>query len=504
VKDNAQHALIQSKSNYEAGFLANFEYYPGINTVYRMQELGEHDNARNMARMVYLACLRDGARESMDSRCAATLVEAACAMGGTPQEILSAATQFIKTNPEPWHVEGLCDVLKEMKEATKLYVEEEHLFNMAIQAVEKGVPVYMNKPASLSEAFDQSVGCPMSRSLLASSFNYRGVTSNFVGANFIPGNIHRGGQLPDHCVTRSDVREFDEMLDTPLAKFIGEERAREYPPTLREIYNVDHFLKLTDIIIRQAFATDEDNLEFMQSPGHQVYDERIRALLSLSGAEGKAAGDSRTNISVIFGLGLGDCRHHAQVKQLLFDVWQKSQMNNCLRTAYEALNEKDIDAYYNSIEEFHNIERLELRTLDVSVKAAVQMAAKYHPVCNEQGVPFASEDGTLSVMEDHTLNILLKRGPDGRVKSVRFSDSFYQNQYSWKRMDIPLQGILFDNDGKMIIPASTIKTVETSSGMMVDQPVYLKPTAYAGKRDEMPHDEVGRMLLLGMPDGRKL
>lgn len=152
VVENAQYALEQSRDNYEAGFLASFEYYPGINTVYRMLELGDYDGSRNMARMVYLSCLRDGARESMDSRCAATLVEAACAMGGTLQEVLSAVTQFIKTDPEAWHVESLCNALTSMRETARRYTSEDYLFSVAAEAVEKGVPVYANKPASLSEA----------------------------------------------------------------------------------------------------------------------------------------------------------------------------------------------------------------------------------------------------------------------------------------------------------------------------------------------------------------
>lgn len=78
--EEAQLFLEKSKNAYEQGFLHSFEYYPGINTAYRMLDLGEFDQAVSVARMVHASCQRDGGRESMDYWCAATMMEALCIM----------------------------------------------------------------------------------------------------------------------------------------------------------------------------------------------------------------------------------------------------------------------------------------------------------------------------------------------------------------------------------------------------------------------------------------
>ena len=98
VKKNAQLCLVRSRNHCRQGFLHAFEYYPGINAVFSMMELKDFDQMKKMARLVHLACLRDGARDTMDADCAATMLEAACFMGASKNQMATTMKAFLKLN----------------------------------------------------------------------------------------------------------------------------------------------------------------------------------------------------------------------------------------------------------------------------------------------------------------------------------------------------------------------------------------------------------------------
>lgn len=514
VADNARKAMALSSEYYEDGFLVAFESYPGINAVYSALEASDFKKAKRMARLVHLACMRDGARETMDPLIAGNLMEAVCIMGGNKAEVQAATEKFLSLDIKETRIQRAVRSLEKMRS----YFEDQKLgvksFDLALDRLRDVLKHHTR------ESFNHSAKKPKKATLTEAvhkiSSSYRGMASNFLGGHFVQGNFMFGGQLPDHYLTRSDWQQFEKLLDVPLDDLLGlHDRDRVTPQpfnhlrgpaiqrvnlTLKDITDPDDFLKVADRIIRRAFGTDEDELEDMNSPGHMYYDEMVNALLHLSGSENRKEVDSRTNISVIMGLGLGDCRQHAQAKQILFDAWQKHHMNYWLKEAYTALTiDKDVKLYHECIGKMRDIEAIELRTIDAVVKAPVVMKDKYEPLLNDDWRMIVAEDGQQAGVENHTLTMLLKHNKKGELQSLRFADSFYQHHYEWGSGDIPLSSLKFDDKGNLIIPAKTVEAFNPKTNKVEAVPVQLLPSRYTGKKDIVSRDEHGKLLLLGLP-----
>ena len=251
---------------------------------------------------------------------------------------------------------------------------------------------------------------------------------------------------------------------------------------MMEINRFDDFLYLADKIIRRAFGTDEKNLENISGPGHIKHDETTQGMIKLSGAKDHEGLDSRTNISVSMGLGIGDCRHHAQAQQAMFDIWQKTHMNEALRKAAEAVMDNDLEKYLQSIEEFKEIESVELRTMDVVIRVPVTEDGRDRQ--------YAASDGPYRY-EEHTTNILLRHNEDGSLKDLHFADAFYQTVYQMGKKRINIEDVRIDADGQLVIP-SAMPVMDLATGEPVYTPITLRPTVYAGKRDEVANDEHGQ------------
>jgi hypothetical protein len=490
--------LEKSSYYYEQGFLCDFETYPGINVAYREIERGNPDRARDIAKILQMASIRDGVQDSHDYWAHAIAFESA-AIGGADRKEIDAIfdrmQSLVGNNLEPWMLESS---LAAMKRVAPLMTADS--FAYTIKRLEGALTKTAFKNAADPDAAASAPEPDLLRGLKEASFSYRGLASNFIGQNFVSGNFRFGGQLPDHSLTRTDWAQFQNLLRQPLAELTGD---TTHTKTLGEISDTSEFMRAADAVVRRAFSTDRNELEDLTSDGHSRYDESVYALLKLSGIEGDSSArrhaDSRTNISVIMGLGLGDCRHHAQAKQLLFDVWQKEHMNQRLANAYQALKDGDQTAFAHEIKEFKAIEAQELRTFDVVVKAPIKVNGPYSPAYDATGSMVADENSAMNVVEEHTMTILLQSGANHKVESVRFADSFYQNHYEWGDGAIPLKDILFDGDGTLVLPAKTIETRDPATGNIIHMPVELHPTPYAGKRDQASGDEHGKLLLLGLP-----
>ena len=490
-------ALEWSKDSYKDGFLVAFESYPGINAVYSFMDVGDFDRAKNVARLVHLACLRDGARETMDLMCAATMMEAACIMGASKAEIEATTEKFLSLDVKKGRLERTINSLERLKSYLAGHERDTKPFDHALKKL-KDVLKHHER-ATFNFVAKRPKKQTTTSVIHDVSSSYRGIASNFLGGHFVPGNFMFGGQLPDHYLTRSDWQQFQKLLEVPLEDLIGREESMKYPPTLKDVYQPEMFLEVSDKIIRRAFGTDEDNLEDMISDGHARYDEMVHALLKLSGTEDRATTDSRTNISVIMGLGLGDCRQHAQAKQILFDAWQKHFMNAALKGAYKALEDKDMKYYRQCIADFKEIESVELRIIDAVVQAPIQMKEKCSQKHTDEGHVSVEQKGVMNDLENHTLTVLLKHNKKGELTSLRFADSFYQNHYPWGDGEIPLDKLTFGENGKVIIPAKTLAAVDPETGRQVFLPVQLVPSRYTGKRDVVSRDEHGQLLLVGIP-----
>lgn len=498
--------LAQSSEYYEKGFLIDFETYPGINVAYREIEMGNIEKAQKIAQILQLASLRDGVRETRDYWGLAIEVESA-AMAGAGEERINHIMQrmgvLTSGEIEPWMLDSSLDALKRVRPHYDDNNVVAQSFDYTIKQLERLKHKVNFKLQADPEVDEPPLVANVSQTLHDISFNYRGLASNFIGQHFISGNFGFGGQLPDHSLTRSDYKQFKALLDAPLVSVLGAGRSHNLPESLGKINDTQTFLKVTDMIVRETYGTERDELENLMSDGHARYDEAVHALLEVSGIDDdgneRNMSDSRTNISVIMGVGLGDCRHHAQAKQLLFDVWQKRQMNSHLNDAYDALKAGNTQAYETAVEAFKAVERQELRTFDVVVRAPIKVNGSYSIVYNASGLPIMEQGSQMNVVEEHTMTMLLEHDKNRDISSVKLADSFYQEHYDWGTGDIDVDDIVLNERGELEIPGKTVKAFDPETGSEIEILVELTPTVYSGKRDQASGDEHGELLLMGIP-----
>lgn len=503
---------------YQLGFEKYMEFYPGINVAYKMIELSEFqedeeakatlEKAVNIAKVVYYCTLKEGANETKDYWCAATRLEAACIASignnlGFEKEIDRALDYLSKFTMESWAWETTIDSMKNLNRFSK-----SRKFDKVIERLNIFKENNIQTQVEISAGYDDKMN-----SIVSSSYNYRGLASNFEGASSVGGNMKYGGQLPDHTVSRKDVEFMDKILQTPLLQLFpkgefdnvyGEDMSQKLNNgslTMNDINDVGLFVKVIDKFIRYHFGTEnfadtglclEQNAEINNS----IYDQTVASVIEFCGKQGDRTVDSRTNISVLFALGMGDCRHHAQVKQILFDRWQAKKMDSILKSIY---NGNVISQ--DGIAQFNEVYRTQLRTIDVRVTLPIKLGGKesdemYNPV-KENG-KYVIQAGQQNPLEEHTMTILLKTDENGCLKEAKIADAFYQQAYDWQYHDLDIEkDIAVDENGKYVINAGHISAKKVSTG--VELPVTITPTAYSGKRDVASKDEIGQTTkLLGM------
>lgn len=531
--------LKSSVLAFETGFAETLESSVGIQAVHANILLGRKDKAKETAKVVYLAALRDGAEESNDYFCISAALQAACIAGEDRDAIKHLYNRLENSISYTWEIDDIRrdfnKLSKEMpsKEITevqqRLAVTAAMMLPISVfeNGVEKKTDVVVLSPLAKGER--HMTEDPKLKAVLDKSYNYRGCGSSFRGANRVDGNMAFGGQLPDHAVSRKDLRLF-----TGLVKMSPAQLGVEFNPPvagidrdkpLTAIKDPELFMAVTDRFIRQTFSTENfgnsglhmENNAFDKNPktGESLYDSTVKSFLR---AAGKTIGekdrfvDTRTNISAIFALGMGDCRHHAQAKQIMFDMWQKVQMDKCLKEMYgKVLSGKPLSPDVPARQEFFSILDTELRSADVSVKLPIQMQQwvndkgessdwLYKPLKTEDGKYVVDETGKQHALEEHTLCWLVQKNREGELTGFGLRDAFYQQlHYSWGKMDIDVSKIQVDENGNPQIPAGFIPGEKTSTGKPIE--VFQSPTVYnQGKRDSFIKDSIGRdVCLVGVP-----
>lgn len=493
--DTSKKAYLEkSASLFEEGFKKFFEFNPGIQAVHRNIELGNLEKAVQMAKLVSMACKRDGAKETSDHRCMIARLEAACIMHNK-KEINKTILQIAKSDMPPWMMKDAVDSLSRVNKSFGSL--ETRKVIKTLQDLSEGRPTSLPKK-------DNSQEEAVLNAIHKNSYTYRGAGSSFGGTMTIEGNFKYGGQLPAHSISRKDLEFFDCILEQKVGDLFPPEELPENVianMSLDQIKNPNVFLQLTDKFIRYHFGTNNFldsglHLEDNASTPNSLYDQCVDALIHLSGKERHLEEDSKTNISAMFALGLGDCRHHTQVKQIMFDCWQKKKMNTALSQAMDALESENPKKYDNAVEKFYNVYNCELRTLDVKVNAPLKMNEEHIPEKTKEGKLVMDPAGT-TVIEEHSLSVLLQRNRRGILEKVELRDAFYQNHYPWGHLPVDLNKIEVNGkDFKM--PAGFISSEQTDTGHAVS--LTLTPTAYAGKRDVPSRDCTGEEVrLMGIP-----
>ncbi len=531
----AEQYYANSRFALEEGFSRTLESSVGIQAVHANILAGNKDKAHELAKVVYLATLRDGAEESNDYFCLSAALQVACISGVGKKEIDHLCERLENIVSQPWELSDIQRDLerignefpssalnfaqKRLKEVLDRRVVIENLIKVREADGKASLPHNWDKRSFTED--------PKLSAVIEKSYSYRGCGSAFRGANRISGNMAFGGQLPDHAVSRKDLRLFE-----GLVSMSPNELGIELPPPLAHIAGVDMNKPLTDIrdpeafiqvadrFIRQTFSTENfansglhmENNAFEKDPktGESLYDTTVKSVLQ---AAGKVIGekdkgiDSRTNISAIFALGLGDCRHHAQVKQIMFDTWQKKQMDDSLRAmSLRVLHGGRIEKHDKDIADFYSVFDTELRTADIQVMLPVKMQQKdgkdqlYKPEHTSDGKYVVDPSGKNHSLEEHTLCWLIRKNRSHKLVSFGIRDAFYQQlHYPWAKMDVSPDDIRLDKSGSPIIPAGVIPGNKTSTGKPV--PVTQYPAVYnSGKRDSFIKDTTGRDInLVGLP-----
>ena len=533
-----QQALLKkSVQQFETGFLNSLETSVGVQAMHGNIMLGFPERAKETAKVVYLAALRDGAEESNDYFCISAALQAACIAGEDRKTIEHLYNQLEKSFSFSWEIG---DIQRDMDRIAKVFPSEniEFVRNSLEKTRQEVIPETLVKQGievktgliRFNREHDKQrhmTSDPKLRAVLENSYNYRGCGSTFRGSNRVCGNMAFGGQLPDHAVSRKDLRLFTGLIKmTPdqLGVSLDPESGVDPNKPLTEIKDPEVFMKLADQLIRKTFSTEnfansglhmENNAFQKEKNGESLYDATVKSVLRATGktiGEKSKTIDSRTNISAIFALGMGDCRHHAQVKQIMFDMWQKEQMNALLGTMYRtALSNRKISSNAPERKEFFGILDTELRSADVQVMLPILMQQGkndkgetwdllYKPELTPDGKYIVDPSNAQHSLEEHTLCWLVKRNRNGELTAFGMRDAFYQKlHYEWGNMDVDVSQIKVNENGKPEIPAGIIPASKSSSGKEIQ--VCQIPTSYNdGKRDSFIKDSIGRdVCLVGIP-----
>ena len=305
--------------------------------------------------------------------------------------------------------------------------------------------------------------------VFAGSYNYSGTLGNIEEATYLGGNFQFRGQVPDHCITKQDIMVFDTIVQGisifkmfPMIDPNGDKndpKNRQIPKNIPEHYHTRSlaslnfekdmpiFMAAVDGMIRGRFTTTNFsgsglNMEIQALLEESVYNDAFKSIMAESGAFGMLAnGNSLTNISTLFLEGVGDCRHHAQIKQIMFDRWKDAKMNQAISSRQEASISPERAAELD--EQIDLMSRSEVRIFDVQIQTDLKMkksiwtnwktgkiesaAALYRPETNEDGKFETRGDDKMSTLEEHTMCMFAVRDQNGELETLRFADAFYQN-----------------------------------------------------------------------------
>lgn len=498
--------------------------------VYDLPEKQTGENADNTARDAKIAAIKAKARKlapavahdnmmkSHNPYMLAQAVKIGAILDYNEEAMSRLRKTFIESNPPHWMIASTQGFLETLAAKTAEPNSPESIRIREQAAILGGYVTKSEKEKSENQAKLDA--------LYATTYSYRGLASRFEGSSRVSGNMQFGGQLPDHAVSKKDLELFSGLLRMPLKKLMPQEKIPQdidASKPMSSITDTDKFLKAADAFVRYHFGTDnfakhgfslEDNALMCGSDGllkgtkggelqyGSLYDQTVDGMMHVcgkqKGKEANAGIDSRTNISAIFLLGMGDCRHHAQVKQILFDMWQKKQMNDTLRTALRAAEAGNAPAHDAAVQQFDRMYRTELRTTDVKVNMPIVMEQDsndkgekwdliYRPeLTTDKKFKKKERDSTL---EEHTMTVLMTRDENGELKKFDLRDAFYQNTYDWGDKNIPLSAIEL-KDGKPKVAVGFVKKDKVANGE--DVPIHLEPTSYnTGRRDTAVNDSTG-------------
>lgn len=478
IHENYKNSLRSAYSEFKEAFSKNYDCRYGSRMIHLLLELenAEQTNRReeleNIARLTLKAAEKDGGVFSNNPAVLRAYLTALYLLPDSKiEEIKLAEDALVVLFKGRKSIEYAIQDFSELN--LSLHRQGQDLQRYSVHFLVQAHHIYVEGSegeyqAFINEAkarFRQAVG---NNEWHDRSYNIKGFTSNS-----IDGNFQFGAQLPDHALNLRDRAYIEEMIET---HFSG-------------IETIEEFNFQANQLIRNIFQTDARELETLTSDGHKLYDKAVHAIIEFAGVPTiearKDLCNSWTNISTVVSLGLGDCRHHAQLKQILFDVWHGQKLNQVLsemQQAEEENHEENIQAFN---EKFNRINQIEFRTADCEVYLPIKIE-NGAPVVNDEGHFIKNDTGKLMKVEEHTFNMSFNKN------DVTIVDAFYQNRYDWENCKI------LQTDSGQFTGAGAVKIYDESSGTYEKVAVLIKPTSYAGKRDDFNRAETTSSLI-GIP-----
>jgi len=492
----AEKALDESIEYLEKGFQNGFEFYPGINLTYNKITRG-HDNrnldevreAVNVAELVYVSAQKAGGINSNDFWTLATMLESSVITGNKDENILQKVMQRTEAG---WEIDAPIQNLQKLKEQLSNFQNTDEFkavvenINWVLEKLKEKASEISSDVSGKGEGAKKEVGksseeAKATEMIFAKGFSY-GEISSFAG-----GNIRYGGQLHDHVVNRWDIGVARGILNNS---------------EIGQITNFDEFNQKIDSLVRGRYGTEP--LEDLQSQEHKDFDAFMKGLNSELGVDKSA--DSRTNVMVDFFLGKGDCRQHAYTKQLFFDVWKTSLINQRMEAAYASLKSGDQEDFEAKTAEAKRWINMQMMVFDSVISSPIQMTEKYNPK-KVDGELVQSKDGEFQEVEDHTWNGIVEVDGSGVITRFRMVDSFYQDEYKFggnaRKGGKLSAGVEIDYTqilGKGFLGGYQ-EAVNPKTGKKEKVEVRLTPTVYAANREKrmLPtKDDLGRPKLRGL------
>lgn len=510
--DYGRAALQISTKYYEAGYSADFEYYPGINAIHNHHALGNTEALQQLGPLVEHSLLQAGGTASKDYWCLATQLELALLrqdhtsaltllpkvlgaatadweVGTTAKSIIKMIDTRVTHSGDarvPQYVYDLMVDLRDGKVALPLPADKLEAARLGLAAL-LATPGRVSTVAPTDKAAAHVKQAELWDAVAARSTHFGEMSNHYTGL-VLRGNVRYGGIIPDIKVSRPDV----ELTRALIAHL-------ELPSlTDADAWNtkVDAYLGKQ---LHLETSTGRRPLEDLHSAEHEFMDKVRTNILEFTGVSGenRKSRDSKTSLMVSVALGCVDCRETAFAKQLIYDVCKKDQQNDLKREALAALSRRDHVGAEQAMGRVEALDGQQLVTLSAMIRAPIAMQELYKPVVTPEGARIRdaqvsdAQKGEFTDVENHTFNALIQRNADGSL-SLEWRDAFYQEQYQWGRLAVVPEQI-FDAAGFM---AGTMKSRDEHGQPIPVQAVLTKYSK--GTIDTLSGEHGGSMHLFGL------
>ncbi len=262
--------------------------------------------------------------------------------------------------------------------------------------------------------------------LMHRSYDYRQSLADNAEGQKRGGNMQYGGSLPQQVISKNDIHIFSKFVSEKtigelipsketielvmrqaengvnpvLYDFLNKMLSKYYQgealpqQKLEQITDVNEVLTIMTDLVALNYKLMSNAADLNIVP-YRDLDFAMKALCAVLGDETaarKATYDSGTSLSIMYAMQVGDCRHHAETTQLLFDIWKRKRLESLL----------------DQPEDFKVLEATQLRTIDTKLDDSVAQLGNFDYA--------------------HTFNVLCTPEPNAKKNKFVIYDAFILEQ----------------------------------------------------------------------------